>query len=89
MKQTTTLILLLGALPLLVYPFVLLAGAMSLGGHRTGNEPFVVILAVYAVLVASLAYPLVYGACVVGTVMKTRRDQSTAALYFSLSPMDT
>lgn len=60
MKVASAIFLTLGALPIPVYPFVLFANLMSLGGQSTGNEPLAGRLIAYAFLWSSLAYPLVY-----------------------------
>ena len=58
-----TLLLVLGFLPLLIYPGVLLAGIMGLAAPRTGHEPQLMIILFNAFLVGSLAYPVVYCPC--------------------------
>lgn len=55
----------IGGLPLLLYPAVLMANMMSLAAPRSGNEPILLQLVAYGFLFGSLAYPLVYGVCLV------------------------
>lgn len=66
-------LLVIGALPLLIYPFVALASLMSLLGYRSGDEPFLVVIAAGAFLITSLLYPLVYVRC----LRAAREVQST------------
>jgi hypothetical protein len=86
MKAATILLLVFAAVPLLIYPFVLLANVMSLAGTRTGSEPVGQVLVSYAFLFASTAYPLAYLLCLIFSIvaMKTGREQ--AGLYWSLGP---
>jgi hypothetical protein len=83
MKEST-FNLILGALPLLIYPIIFMAGIMGLGGHRTGNEPLLLMLAAYSFLLTSLAYPLVYFICLFGTERQKNKDD---AKRWSLAPL--
>src|SRR5262245_46202298 len=56
------LLVVLGFIPLLIYPVVLIAGIMGLAAPRTaGDEPMNIIG--IAILVGWLAYPVVYCPC--------------------------
>lgn len=46
------------SLPLLVYPFVLLANVMSFAGEKAANTPFIETLIFYGFLIVSTLYPL-------------------------------
>jgi len=46
------------SLPLLAYPFVLLANVMSLAGEKVKGTPFIVTLIFYGFLFFSTLYPL-------------------------------
>ena len=84
-SQTIVARLVLGALPLLVYPGILVAGVMSLAGHRTGNEPALQMAIAQTFLWGTIAYPLVYFPCLVfALVMRKRRER--AALRASTIP---
>jgi hypothetical protein len=52
--------LVLGGIPLLVYPMVFLAGIMSLAGERSGGEGFGLVVVSNAFLLGSMAYPAVW-----------------------------
>lgn len=54
------ILLAVGALPLLIYPFIFLAGIMSLVGDTRNAGPLPVLLITYVTLLGSLAYPMVY-----------------------------
>lgn len=87
MKQTVSLLLLLGALPLLIYPFVLLANVMSLAGHWSGNEPLGLVVTVYAFLIGSTAYPAVYIFHRVYANALLKQNKTEAALRYSVGPL--
>jgi len=59
-KPLVYLLFVLEGLPLLIYPFVLLANLMSLAGHWTGNESIFLIAVVLLFIIMSSAYPLSY-----------------------------
>ena len=46
------------SLPLIAYPFVLLANVMSLAGEKTANTPFIETLTFYGFLTLTTLYPL-------------------------------
>ena len=87
MKLAPCLLLVVGALPLLVYPPVLLANLMSLGGHRTGNESPGVSLVTYSFLLGSTAYPAVYVFSLLLVIARIRENRAKAALGYSIAPM--
>lgn len=87
MRFATITALILGGLPLLLYPFVFLAGVMSLGGHRTGDEPLLLMAVAYVCVLGSLVYPVVYGCCLVATFVKKKQAKERAALWMSVVPL--
>jgi hypothetical protein len=87
-KLHTLLLLGIGGAPLLIYPFVLFAGIMSLAGHRTGNEPPLLVAFSTAFLVGSIAYPVVYGPCLVAALaMRANEAKQVMAFRISLIPL--
>lgn len=99
MKTTTGRIvfyLFLGGLPLLIYPPFFVASIMSLAA-ATGNEPFVLALFAKAIFSAVIAYPAVYVACLLCTVVQLLRirrqsgeEKAVAGrrgVYFSSAPL--
>lgn len=86
MKFVMYFLLLVGALPLLIYPLLLPAFVMSLFGHKTGNEPMQLVLVVYSFLLGSLAYPGVFAVCAVLAVIQTRSNRNWMALGFAALP---
>ncbi len=61
MNRILTIILFVAlGIPLLAYPFVLLANLMSLAGHRTGDEAFWKQFIVYGFLLLTTTYPISY-----------------------------
>jgi hypothetical protein len=87
MKTLATILNILGALPLLLYPFVVLANLMSLAGHRNGTESKLLITVVYAFLFGSLAYPLVYLVCRALSIGSMRRPDENAPVRFAAAPL--
>ena len=79
--------LILGALPLLLYPIAFLTVLMSLLGQRSGAEPILLVVLVYAFLLGSLAYPVVYIFCLLKTRSKRAKNENEAALRFSVFPL--
>jgi hypothetical protein len=79
--------LILGALPLVVYPAVVIASVMGLAGHRTGDQAFWQMALVNAFYVGSVAYPIVYVAGAIASISARKRQQPRAALALSLAPL--
>jgi mannitol-specific phosphotransferase system IIBC component len=59
---TSTVLFIIGGVPLLIYPFVLLANMMSLAGPWTGEHVLLIIVVLVFIAVSS-AYPLTYFLC--------------------------
>ena len=47
-------------IPLAIYPFILLANIMSLGGQSSGNENLSQVIAAYSFLIFSTLYPVTF-----------------------------
>lgn len=86
MKSKMGCFLVLGALPLVVYPFVLLANIMGIAAPRSGNESLVLVLISYAFYITTTVYPLVYLFCVAGAIVAARKN-SHAAVGFAFAPV--
>jgi hypothetical protein len=71
--------LIIGALPLLVYPFIALASVMSLAGHTTGEEPVMRMAVARGFQVTSLLYPVVYVASLAAALAVRKQKAGTAA----------
>lgn len=76
--MSITVRLLLGALPLLVYPFVAIASVMSLAGYRTGTEPMLRMLVARAFQITSLLYPVVYLGSLIAALSLKKADEAAA-----------
>jgi hypothetical protein len=87
MRTKITFSLVLGGLPLPIYPGVLLAGIMSLGGSRTGDEPALLMAIVTSFLIGSIAYPLIYIPCAVAAVRAAKRQEESLAFKISIVPL--
>lgn len=77
----------IAGLPLLLYPFVLMSTAMSLGAPKAGDEPILVKLLAYGFLLSYLAYPLVYGACLIILVPSWLVAPPMQVVVLSLMPI--
>jgi hypothetical protein len=77
-----TLLIVLGFIPLLIWPAVFLADIMGLAAPRTGHEPQLTITLFTAFLVGSMAYPLVYCPC---ALVSESIDQKSKRLALALS----
>ena len=86
-KIVSWLLLLVAALPLLIYPFVLLANIMALAGHRSGDEPIILLLPGFAFVLGTTAYPLVYILCVVAAIAYMKKARGAAAVACSTAPL--
>jgi len=54
------LLIIIEGLPLLIYPFVLIANLMSLAGLGASDQPFMANLLMVLFLIATSTYPLTY-----------------------------
>jgi hypothetical protein len=73
----------LGALPLVIYPGVLLANVMSLAAEGQSDTPMFLRVVATSFQVSSSAYPLVYGWC-----FRALKAKSVATgLWLSVAPL--
>jgi hypothetical protein len=84
-KKLSIAFLMAGGIPLAVYPIVALASIMSLAGHRSGTEPFVLGVAATAAQLSSLLYPVAYLTCLFVAIGRLRKDEP--ALRLSALPL--
>ena len=80
-------LLILCALPLLIYPFLLLANVMSFAGTATGNELLSQWLISRAFLLGSTIYPIVYLVCAIISIVQIVRNKGKSALTYSSIPL--
>jgi len=80
--------LILGGLPLMIYPFLLVANVMSLAGNPS-SEPvsLVVQLASQGFLWGSTLYPLVYIPCALIAVLCSFGESDHIAVRFAFMPI--
>jgi hypothetical protein len=76
------LFLIIGAVPLLVYPFVIIANIMQLAAGPSGEENILLIVIVKLFIVCTSTYLLTYLICLVSYIRKKSRR-----LLFSLIPL--
>ncbi|WP_107039647.1 hypothetical protein [Brumimicrobium mesophilum] len=57
-KLTGFILIGISAIPLLFYPFVLLANAMSLAGHKAPDSSFFDVFIPYFFIIATTVYPI-------------------------------
>jgi len=60
----SVILFVIGGIPLLAYPFVILANIMTLAGHWSPDTTVSAKLSVFLFIVLSSAYPFTYHACV-------------------------
>jgi hypothetical protein len=76
--------LIVGGLPLLLYPFIAIASAMSLGGYSTGTERTLLMIVARGFQIGSLVYPLVYVGCLIAALVVRKKKESAAATIASV-----
>lgn len=77
-------LLIVGALPLLVYPAVFLASIMSLAGHKTGREPALQMLVARSFQISTLLYPVVYIVALIAALLLRNRAADLAGKVATL-----
>ncbi len=88
-KLCAYLLLVVGGLPLPIYPFVLLANVMSLAAERADDKSGSVslLLVVKAFLWSSTAYPLVYVPCGLMAFKMIRAGRMESGLWLAGVPV--
>lgn len=79
--------LVLGFLPLLIYPFVLLADVMSLAASRSGKQSFLLTVVSRSFQIGSLVYPLVYFPCLAAAIRRLMAQEERIAAEISAIPI--
>lgn len=87
MPSMITLPLLVGFVPLLIYPWGLVVGVMMLSYLRAGDEPALLMAIVYCFFAGAVVYPLVYGFCAIAAIWKLKKQEAKLALKISLVPL--
>jgi len=82
------ILLIVGALPLLIYPVVLVANVMSFAGTPSSTPvPLMQKLASMAFLWASTLYPVVYIGCLIAAITYSRGGDPAMAFKLSAAPL--
>jgi len=79
--------LILGGLPLIIYPFILLADVMSLAAPRSSGDRKLLSFVSRAFQIASLLYPAVYVGCVRLALGSQRAGREWLAVAASALPL--
>lgn len=88
MKSYYWILLIVGGVPLLIYPFILLANVMSLAGTKSSTPvPLMQTLIANAFLWSSTLYPLVYIGCGIAAIVCASGGHSAAAFKLSVVPL--
>jgi hypothetical protein len=88
MKIVGTIVLFLGGMLLLLYPFVLLADVMGLAGHNPDVPlKFVDIVMIACLYYGTLAYPIVYLPCLILAIIMRAKSKDVATFVFSILPL--
>jgi hypothetical protein len=72
-KLFEILALVLLGLPLIIYPFVLLANAMSMFGHRSPNTPISEMIFPFLFMISTTLYP---GSYILGWIFYIRKKNA-------------
>jgi hypothetical protein len=80
-------LLIVGAVPLLVYPFAAMASLMSLAAHTSGKEPVLMMIAARGFQISSLLDPLVYFGCLVAAVALKGKGRGAMAGKIASVPL--
>jgi hypothetical protein len=83
----TAFSLIVGGLPLILYPGALIGGLISLSGVWNENESLLLIVVVKSCLIGSISYPLIYITSAVVSVVMARRQRIAIAFKISLIPL--
>ncbi len=88
MKLRAWVVLIPAGIPLIVYPFVLLANVMSLAGHQSAEPcPPALLVASQGFLWSSTLYPVVYVVCARTALAMSRKMKTGLALLLALLPI--
>ena len=88
MKNSLQIPLVIGGIPLIAYPFVLLSNVMSLAGHPSAQPaPADLHSAAQSFLWASTFYPVVYCGCAFMAYQESRKYTQNSAVLVSLLPL--
>jgi len=87
MKLASILLLIIGGLLLLFYPFVMMSDFMLLSGMTTSSRPFGELTVSYGLIITTSVYPLVYGVCLYFVIVRLKRKKHKRALSFSICPI--
>jgi hypothetical protein len=79
--------LVIGGLPVTVYPFVFLTALMGLAGWREGTEITLSFALTLTLLFGALAYPLIYFPLTVGSVWALVKGREKTAFSLALCPL--
>lgn len=82
------ILLIVSALPLLIYPFVLLANIMSLAAPRSSTPvPMMQWVMANAFLWSSTLYPIVYLACLIAAIVCAKQGDMPKAMVLSAASL--
>jgi hypothetical protein len=90
MKYAFWVPIVISAIPLIIYPFVLLANLMSLAAEPTAESiqvPLWFKLVVYGFLWGSSLYPLALFGCGIWALARSRQNAPKSAILIALIPM--
>lgn len=87
LKLAAIVSLILGALPLLIYPFLVMANIMSFAAPQTSNEPFALTLVFQTFLIGTTVYTAVYILCAVLAIVNVRKDKGKPGFICGLTPI--
>ena len=82
------ILLIVGAVPLLIYPFILIANIMSFAGTPSSTPvPASQWIMSKAFLWSSTLYPVVYFGCLIAAIVCSRSGDSAMAFKLAAAPL--
>lgn len=70
-------------IPLLIYPFVLIADIMTIAGEWTGKENICLVIVILCAIIASASYPLTYIGSIIYFFNKTQKFYNNKWIPFA------
>jgi hypothetical protein len=84
---TSVFLLIVGGLPFIIYPVVLISNFMLLSGITTGNQTLGQLVMSYVLIITTTVYPLIYVICLLFVIARMKENKQKIALGFSIGPL--
>ena len=74
-KVSSTVLFSFAAIPLLIYPFVVVANLMTIAGNQNGSELITHLVVVYTFIALTFLYPVIYVVCLLTFVLTRQTNK--------------